>query len=266
MLQRGAAGSQLLDVWVTDGAVGGEEKLSKPWQAAGKLLETTSAALQRGAPTQVQLLQQPEQTQENQFRPGVSVCAACWWWSIAATLNHYKYKYSIIHLKKCFCRKYCPLMFVLSESDKCSCVSTNTRWPLTTFPNCSDLLPGLNWYLPTCSQRRAQSGLDLSGFCSATGPESRGSGSEQPAYWLQHHNPQSARETFDSDYSHRCGPCLNWSSLEPIPLNKKIYTLNLLIYHFWFVNYHYKEDSIFQQRLFNYYFSCYTFQEGHVKL
>lgn len=64
MLQRGAAGSQLLDVRVADGAVGREEELSKPWQAAGELLETTRAALQCGAPTQIQLLQHPEQTHQ----------------------------------------------------------------------------------------------------------------------------------------------------------------------------------------------------------
>lgn len=46
----------------------------------------------------------------------------------------------------------------------------------------------------TCSQRQARPSLDLSGFCSATGPTSRVSDSEQPAYWPQHHSPQSAGE------------------------------------------------------------------------
>lgn len=59
MLQRGAAGAQLLDVRVADGAVGREEELAQARQAAGEVLETPGAALQRGAPAQVQLLQHP---------------------------------------------------------------------------------------------------------------------------------------------------------------------------------------------------------------
>lgn len=49
--------------------------------------------------------------------------------------------------------------------------------------------------MPTCTLRRAQSGLDRSGFCNATGPESTASDSEWPAYWLQHHSLRSASET-----------------------------------------------------------------------
>lgn len=63
MLQRGAAGSQLVYVGVADRAVSGEEELAQSWQAAGKLLETSRAALKCGAPAQVQLLQHPEQPQ-----------------------------------------------------------------------------------------------------------------------------------------------------------------------------------------------------------
>lgn len=63
MLQWRAAGGQLLYVWVTDGAVGGEEEFAQAGQAAGEVLETPGAALQRGTPAQVQLLQHPDQPQ-----------------------------------------------------------------------------------------------------------------------------------------------------------------------------------------------------------
>lgn len=61
MLQRGAAVSQLLYVRVADGAVSSEEELPESRQTAGELLEAAAAALQGGTPTQVQLLQHPEQ-------------------------------------------------------------------------------------------------------------------------------------------------------------------------------------------------------------
>lgn len=66
MLQRGAAGGQLLYVWVADGAVGGEEEFAQARQAAGEVLETPGAALQGGTPAQVQLLQHPEQAHTKQ--------------------------------------------------------------------------------------------------------------------------------------------------------------------------------------------------------
>lgn len=66
MLQRGAAGCQLLYVRVAHSAVGSEEELAQPRQAAGEVLETSGAALQRGTPAQVQLLQHPEQSQSKQ--------------------------------------------------------------------------------------------------------------------------------------------------------------------------------------------------------
>ena len=66
MLQRGATGGQFLYVGVTDGAVGGEEEFAQAGQAAGEVLETPGAALQRGTPAQVQLLQHPEQPQSMQ--------------------------------------------------------------------------------------------------------------------------------------------------------------------------------------------------------
>lgn len=53
MLQWGAAGGQLLYVWVADGAVGCEEEFAQAWEAAGKVLETSGAALQCGTPAQV---------------------------------------------------------------------------------------------------------------------------------------------------------------------------------------------------------------------
>lgn len=90
MLQQGAAGSQLLDVRVADSAVGCEEELSKLWQAAGELLETTRAALQCGAPAQVEFLQRPEQSaREISFR----LTRRRRLWSTAATLTHCKYIY-----------------------------------------------------------------------------------------------------------------------------------------------------------------------------
>lgn len=63
VLQWGAAGGQLLYVWVADGAVGGEEEFAHAGQAAGEVLEASCAALQRGTPAQVQLLQHPERAQ-----------------------------------------------------------------------------------------------------------------------------------------------------------------------------------------------------------
>lgn len=73
MLQRGAAGGQLLYVWVADGAVGGEEEFAQAWQAAREVLEAPGAALQGGAPAQVQLLQHPEQPQTKQNNQGQTV-------------------------------------------------------------------------------------------------------------------------------------------------------------------------------------------------
>lgn len=75
MLQGGTPGSQLLYVRVTDGAVGSEEELSESRQTAGELLETAGAALQRGTPAQVQLLQHPDQpheTHENHGDPALN--------------------------------------------------------------------------------------------------------------------------------------------------------------------------------------------------
>ncbi len=66
VLQWGAAGGQLLYVWVADGAVGGEEEFAQAGQVAGEVLETSGAALQCGTPAQVQLLQHPEQPQTKQ--------------------------------------------------------------------------------------------------------------------------------------------------------------------------------------------------------
>ena len=63
VLQWGAAGGQLLYIWVTHSAVGGEEEFAQARQAAGEVLETSGAALQCGTPAQVQLLQHPEQPQ-----------------------------------------------------------------------------------------------------------------------------------------------------------------------------------------------------------
>lgn len=73
MLQWGAVGSQLLYVWVTDGAVGSEEEFVQARQAAGEVLETSGAALQCGTPAQVQLLQHSEQPQTKQGKWGDSV-------------------------------------------------------------------------------------------------------------------------------------------------------------------------------------------------
>lgn len=50
VLQWGAAGSQLIQIWIADGAVGREEQFAQAGQAAGEVLETTSVALQRGTP------------------------------------------------------------------------------------------------------------------------------------------------------------------------------------------------------------------------
>jgi hypothetical protein len=60
VLQRGAVGGQLLQVRVTHGAVGGEEELAQSGQFARQVLEASGAALKRGAPAQVQLLQHPD--------------------------------------------------------------------------------------------------------------------------------------------------------------------------------------------------------------
>ena len=60
MLQGGAAGGELLYVVVTDGAVGSQEEFAQAWQAAGEVLETSSAALEGGTPAQVQLFKHPE--------------------------------------------------------------------------------------------------------------------------------------------------------------------------------------------------------------
>lgn len=65
VLQRGAAGGQLVYIWVTDSAVGGEEEFAQAGQAAGEVLETSGAALQCGTPAQVQLLQHSEWAQTN---------------------------------------------------------------------------------------------------------------------------------------------------------------------------------------------------------
>lgn len=59
VLEGRTAGSQLLDVRVTGGAVGGEEELAQTGQLPGQALEAAGAALQGGAPAQVELLQQP---------------------------------------------------------------------------------------------------------------------------------------------------------------------------------------------------------------
>lgn len=72
VLQWGAAGSQLLYVWVAHAAVGGEEEFAQAWQAAGEALETPGAALQSGTPAQVQLLQHPEQAQTMQESTAVT--------------------------------------------------------------------------------------------------------------------------------------------------------------------------------------------------
>lgn len=66
--------------------------------------------------------------------------------------------------------------------------SSSVNWGLNIFYSAA----------PTCSQRRVRTDLDPSGFCSATGPASRGSDSEQPAYWPQHHSPRSAGGTGSS--------------------------------------------------------------------
>lgn len=70
MPQTGAAGCQLLYVWVADGAVGSEEELAQAWKAAGEVLETSRTALQRGTPAQVQFPQHPEQQQSQQVNWG----------------------------------------------------------------------------------------------------------------------------------------------------------------------------------------------------
>lgn len=57
VLQRGTAGSQLLEVRVAHRAVGCEEEFSEPRKTPGELLETPCAALESGTPAQVQLLQ-----------------------------------------------------------------------------------------------------------------------------------------------------------------------------------------------------------------
>ena len=72
MLQRWAVGGQLLNVRVTDGAIGGEEKLSQSWQVAGELLEASGAALQSGTPAQVELLQHPEQPEHARSPSGLT--------------------------------------------------------------------------------------------------------------------------------------------------------------------------------------------------
>lgn len=64
VLQRGTAGSQSLDVRVTDGAVGGEEEFAQAGQAASEILETPGAALEGGTPAQVQLLQHSDESRQ----------------------------------------------------------------------------------------------------------------------------------------------------------------------------------------------------------
>lgn len=82
-------------------------------------------------------------------------------------------------------------------------------------PSCSQPVTSAELVFPTCSRKPAQPAPDLSGSCSATGPESGVSDSAQPAYWLQHRSPPSAQHTFFSDYWHRC---LYWSVLEDVCL------------------------------------------------
>lgn len=80
------------------------------------------------------------------------------------------------------------------------------KWPRSsvrfflTSPNSLVLL--------TCSQRRALPVLDQSGSCSATGPVSRVSDSEQPACWPPRRSPQSAgdRQLLTSGYT-TCSVC-----------------------------------------------------------
>lgn len=61
MLQWGAAGSQCLNIQVTNSAVGSEEEFSQARKATSEILETSGAALERGTPAQVQLLQHPDE-------------------------------------------------------------------------------------------------------------------------------------------------------------------------------------------------------------
>lgn len=64
VLQWGAAGSQCLDVWVTNSAVSSEEEFAQARKAASEVLETPGAALECGAPAQVQLLQHPDERRQ----------------------------------------------------------------------------------------------------------------------------------------------------------------------------------------------------------
>lgn len=67
VLQWRAAGGQLVQIRVADGAVGSEEEFAQAGQAAGEVLETPGVALQRGTPAQVQLLQHPERARSKQM-------------------------------------------------------------------------------------------------------------------------------------------------------------------------------------------------------